>query len=56
MTSGEYLKYIVGEIHTVIVATVDQDGLPVTAAIDMMDADERKRYIIVDCGIDSRKG
>ena len=41
MTKAEsYLHYIVNEIHTTIVATVDNEGLPVTAAIDMMDADE----------------
>ena len=40
MNTKEYLEYVVKEIHTVIVATVDDDGLPVTSAIDMMDADE----------------
>lgn len=35
-----YLKYLVEEIHTTVVATVDDEGLPVTAAIDMMDYDE----------------
>jgi len=35
----DYLKYLVKEIHTTIVATVDDNGLPVTAAIDMMDYD-----------------
>ena len=35
-----YLKYLVEEIHTTVVATVDDAGLPVTAAIDMMDYDE----------------
>ena len=32
-----YLKYLVEDIHTTVVATVDDEGLPVTAAIDMMD-------------------
>ena len=40
MTTRDYLDYIVHEIHTTIVATVDDDGLPVTAAIDMMDCDD----------------
>ena len=40
METKEYLKYIVEEIHTTIVATVDDEGLPVTAAIDMMDYDK----------------
>lgn len=35
-----YLKYLVEEIHITVVATVDDAGLPVTAAIDMMDYDE----------------
>ena len=29
METKEYLKYIVEEIHTTIVATVDDEGLPV---------------------------
>lgn len=35
-----YLKYLIEEIHTTVVATVDDTGLPVTAAIDMMNYDE----------------
>ena len=38
------------EIHTVIVATVDDDGLPVTSAIDMMDADEGGLYFLTAKG------
>ena len=33
MTAGDYLGYISHVIHTTIVATVDDNGLPVTAAI-----------------------
>ncbi len=40
METKDYLKYIVDEIHTVVVATVDDSRQPVTAAIDMMDYDE----------------
>ena len=40
MESKDHLAYLVEEIHTTVVATVDDAGLPVTAAIDMMDADE----------------
>lgn len=29
----DYLEYLVNEIHTTVVATVDDAGLPVTAAI-----------------------
>lgn len=35
MEAKDYLAYIVNEIHTTIVATVDDEGLPVTAAIDI---------------------
>ena len=35
-----YLKYLVEEIHTTVMATVDHNGLPVTSAIDMMEYDE----------------
>ena len=45
-----YLRYIVHEIHTTIVATVDDEGLPVTAAIDMMDADEKGLYFLTARG------
>lgn len=41
METKDYLNYLVKEIHTCIVATVDEEGLPVTAAIDMMDSNER---------------
>jgi uncharacterized pyridoxamine 5'-phosphate oxidase family protein len=34
----------------VIVATVDDDGLPVTSAIDMMDADEGGFYFLTAKG------
>ena len=51
MTKAEsYLHYIVNEIHTTIVATVDNEGLPVTAAIDMMDADENGLYFLTARG------
>ena len=35
MKTAGYLPFIVNEIHTTVVATVDDEGLPVTAAIDM---------------------
>jgi len=50
MEAKEYLNYIVHEIHTAIVATVDDEGLPVTAAIDMMDADENGLYFLTARG------
>ena len=50
MEARDYLKYIVKEIHTTIVATVDDEELPVTAAIDMMDADENGLYFLTAKG------
>ncbi|WP_311145801.1 4Fe-4S binding protein [Stomatobaculum longum] len=50
MTAKNYLEYIVREIHTAIVATVDDEGLPVTAAIDMMAADEHGLYFLTAKG------
>ena len=50
MEAKDYLAYIVNEIHTTIVATVDDEGLPVTAAIDMMDSDESSLYFLTAKG------
>ena len=46
----DYLAYIVNEIHTTIVATVDDEGLPVTAAIDMMGSDKNSLYFLTAKG------
>lgn len=45
-----YLKYLTEVIHTVVVATTDEVGLPVTCAIDMMDADESGLYFLTAKG------
>lgn len=50
MVAKDYFEYLVKEIHTTIVATVDDDGLPVTAAIDMMDFDENSLYFLTAKG------
>ena len=50
MTAKEYLDYVVKEIHTTVVATVDDAGLPVTAAIDMMDTDGDSLYFLTAKG------
>ncbi len=46
----KYFRYLIDEIHTTIVATVADDGLPVTAAIDMMDCDENSLYFLTAKG------
>ena len=46
----DHLRYLVEQIHTTIVATVDDSGLPVTAAIDMMDADDSGLYFLTAKG------
>lgn len=46
----EYLNFIVNEIHTIVAATIDDDGLPVTCAIDIMDADETGLYFLTAKG------
>ena len=50
METKHYLSYISKVIHTTIVATVDDEGLPVTASIDMMDSDENSLYFLTAKG------
>lgn len=46
----DYLRYIVEQMHSVIMATVDKDGHPVTCAIDIMDYDEEGLYFLTAKG------
>lgn len=50
MEAKDYLAFIVNVIHTVVTATVDADGLPVTCAIDMMDSDGSGLYFLTAKG------
>ena len=50
MEAKDYLDIIANEIHRTIVATVDDEGLPVTSAIDMMDSDEKSLYFLTANG------
>lgn len=50
METKDYFRYIVNEIHTVVVATMDNEGFPVTAAIDMLDTDDRSLYFLTAKG------
>ena len=50
METKDYLNYIARVIHRTIVATVDDEDLPVTAAIDMMDTDDDSLYFLTAKG------
>ena len=50
MTIQEYFSFIVEEIHSTVIATVDDNGLPVTCAIDIMDFDENGLYFLTAKG------
>lgn len=50
MKTTDYLRFIVREIHTTVVATADEQGLPVTCAVDMMDSDESSLYFLTAKG------
>ena len=50
METKDYLRFISEIIHTTIVATVDDDNLPVTAAIDMMHSEENSLYFLTAKG------
>ena len=50
METRDYLKQIVEELHTSVMATVDADGHPVTCAIDIMDWDESSLYFLTAKG------
>lgn len=44
------LRFLECDIHTVVAATVDKNGLPVTCAIDIMDSDENGIYFLTAKG------
>ena len=46
----DYLKYLTKEIHSTVMATVDENALPVTCAIDIMDYDENGLYFLTARG------
>lgn len=50
MKYTDYFAYLVQEIHSVIAATTEQNGLPVTCAIDIMDFDENGLYFLTAKG------
>lgn len=50
METKDYFRYIVNDIHTVVVATVDDEGCPVTTAIDIMDTEDKSLYFLTAKG------
>lgn len=50
MDAGACLRYLQREIHTAVAATIETDGLPVTCAVDIMDADEGGLYFLTARG------
>ena len=52
MEVQDYFKYLVQDIHSVVAATVDDGGQPVTCVIDLMDGDEDGIYFLTAKGKD----
>lgn len=50
MDTNDILRFLEREIHSVIMATVDDNGLPVTCAVDIMDYDESGLYFLTARG------
>lgn len=50
MTTGDYLRQLVEDIHTATVATIGTDGHPQTRVIDMMLWDEQGIYFLTARG------
>ena len=50
MDTNDILRFLDKEIHSVIMATVDNNGLPVTCAIDIMDYDDSGLYFLTAKG------
>ena len=45
-----FLAFLEKEIHSVIMATVDERGFPVTCAVDIMDSDDKGLYFLTAKG------
>lgn len=50
MNTLDYFDFLVSQIHTVIAATTDEQGLPVTCAIDLMHYDQYGLYFLTAKG------
>ena len=49
-SASHYLSILVNDIHSVVCATVDEKGLPVTRAMDVMLADDNTFYFLTAKG------
>ena len=49
-SAEDFLSFLTNDIHTVVASTVDDDSLPLTCAIDMMDSDESSLYFLTARG------
>ena len=50
METKDYLNLLKGEIHSVVIATVDREGLPAARVIDIMLVDDNSLYFITAKG------
>ena len=50
MDTKNYLKILVEEIHSTVIATIDENGLPATRVIDMMLYDDKGIYFLTAKG------
>ena len=50
METADVFKFLQEQIHTTVIATNDQNGNPVTCAVDIMDYDEKKLYFLTAKG------
>lgn len=50
MNTTQIFKFLQEQIHTVIMATTDDNGNPVTCAIDIMDSDDKALYFLTAKG------
>ncbi|MBQ3108539.1 MAG: 4Fe-4S binding protein [Clostridia bacterium] len=50
MTTFDYLRILHEEIHTVVMATADDSGLPVTCAVDILDHVDESLYFLTSKG------
>lgn len=50
METKDYFNFIVNNIHSTVAATVDDKGLPITCAMDIMDYDDNGLYFLTAKG------